>query len=176
MKVLVLSCSLNSDSHSRRLAHTAQDQLRTHGAETDFLDLRELPLPFCDGETAYAHPNVAAAGARIAAADGLLVATPVYNFDVNSALKNLLELTGNSWRGKVVAFITAAGGRSSYMSVMSFANSLMLDFRCIIVPRFVYAPEVDPGDPEFGESALTGRLDQLAAELIRVAGALADKR
>ena len=25
------------------------------------------------------------------------------------------------------------------MSPMSFANSLMLDFRCIIIPRFVYA-------------------------------------
>ena len=28
---------------------------------------------------------------------------------------------------------------SSYMSVMAYANSLMLDFRCVIIPRFVYA-------------------------------------
>jgi FMN reductase len=37
---------------------------------------------------------------------------------------------------KVVGFLCAAGGKSSYMSVMRLANSLMLDFRCLIIPHF----------------------------------------
>ena len=51
----------------------------------------------------------------------------------------MIELTGKKWENKVVGFACAAGGRSSYMSVMGIANSLMLDFRCLIVPRFVFA-------------------------------------
>ena len=59
-------------------------------------------------------------------------------YDLNAAAKNFIELTGRAWTNKVVGFICAAGGKGSYMSVTSFMNSLMLDFRCIIIPRFVY--------------------------------------
>ena len=51
----------------------------------------------------------------------------------------MIELTGSSWEDKIVGFLCAAGGTTSYMSVMAYANSLMLDFRCVIIPRFVYA-------------------------------------
>ena len=71
----------------------------------------------------------------------ILLATPIYNYDVSAAAKNMVELTGSAWRDKTVGFICAAGGTSSYMSVMGLANSLMLDFRCIILPRFVYATD-----------------------------------
>jgi FMN reductase len=58
---------------------------------------------------------------------------------VNAVAKNLIELTGRAWIYKLVGFMCAAGGQASYMSVMNIANSLMLDFRCLVVPRFVYA-------------------------------------
>src|ERR1700694_145423 len=77
--------------------------------------------------------------AAIEAADGILIAAPVYNYDVAAAAKNMIELTGSSWEEKVVGFLCAAGGNSSYMAVMAYANSLMLDFRTVIIPRFVYA-------------------------------------
>ena len=53
--------------------------------------------------------------------------------------KNMIELTGSAWEDKIVGFLCAAGGHTSYMSVMSYANSLMLDFRCVIIPRFAFA-------------------------------------
>lgn len=121
------------------LAEAARGELAAHGVTTDFIDLREHPLPPCDGATAYGDPVVLALKARIERLDRLLVAAPIYNYDVNAALKNLLELTGQAWRGKLVGFLCAAGGAGSYMAVMTFANSLMLDFRCWIAPRFVYA-------------------------------------
>jgi NAD(P)H-dependent FMN reductase len=45
----------------------------------------------------------------------------------------------NAWEDKIVGFLCAAGGEASYMSVMAYANSLMLDFRCVIIPRVVFA-------------------------------------
>ena len=108
-------------------------------------------------------------GSRIEEAAGILVAAPVYNFDMNAALKNLVELTGSAWEGKVVGFLNAAGGDTSYMSVMSMASSLMLDFRCVIVPRFVYATGSAFRDGVVSDRKVAGRIDELAKELVRFA-------
>ncbi len=112
--------------------------------------------------------------ASIEAADAILVATPVYNYDVSAAAKNMVELTGSSWENKIVGFLCAAGGMSSYMSVMAFANSLMLDFRCVILPRFVYATGDSFEDDELKDKKVAKRIEELADELIRFGKALAD--
>ena len=97
---------------------------------------------------------------------------PIYNFDVNAAAKNLIELTGSSWSGKVVGFACAAGGKSSYMSVMGVANSLMLDFRAHIVPRFVYATGESFGEDSVSDPDLQQRLKEFSNEMTRVTQAL----
>lgn len=95
-------------------------------------------MPFCDADSCYANESVNQLKAKIEQATGILLATPIYNYNIGSSAKNLVELTGAAWTGKVAGFICAAGGRASYMSIMGLANSLMLDFRTWIVPRFVY--------------------------------------
>jgi NAD(P)H-dependent FMN reductase len=171
MKVLVVSCSLNPDSNSFVLAQHAMVELRAAGAEVDFVDLREHTLPMCDGQTC-TNPSIDLLSTRIEAADAILLAVPIYNFDANAAAKNLIEHTGSAWEGKVVAFLAAAGGHSSYMSIMPLANSLMLDFRCLIVPRFVYATGGDFADGRVTSAKIAGRVTQLATETIRLAVAL----
>jgi len=104
-----------------------------------------------------------------------MIATPVYNYDVSAAAKNMLELTGSAWEDKIVAFLCAAGGMSSYMSVMSFANSLMLDFRCLIIPRFVYATGDSFNDDKLIDTKVAKRIGQVAAELVRVTNGVRGK-
>lgn len=168
---LVVSCSLNPVSRSRVLAQAAFDVLRDRRIEAALLDLRETPLPLCDGDACYRLDEVRQASRAIRRADGILISTPIYNYDVNSVAKNLIELTGESWHDKVVGFLCAAGGRSSYMGVMSLANSLMLDFRCMILPRFVYA--TDEAFLNGGlDAKIANRLGDVVDELIRVSTAL----
>jgi len=100
------------------------------------------------------------------------VAAPVYNYDVAASAKNMIELTGKAWQDKVVGFLCAAGGMSSYMSVMAYANSLMLDFRSVIIPRFVYATSDSFDGNQINDHKLVGRIEQVADELIRFTGAL----
>ncbi len=142
MKVLVISASLSEKSKSRSLAKTAFELLNKQ-IETDFIDLRNYPLPFCDGGESFKHPLVKKLKPFITTADAILIATPIYNYDINAALKNMVELTGDVWEQKLVGFLVAAGGKSSYMSVMKFGNSLMFEYRCLIIPRFVYTTEED---------------------------------
>jgi FMN reductase len=126
-----------------------------------------LNLPICDANTCYADPAVKNIAAAIKTADGILIAAPVYNYDVSAAAKNMIELTGEAWNDKIVGFLCAAGGQGSYMSVMAYANSLMLDFRCTIIPRFVYATGDAFDDNNVIDRKVTKRIEELALELIR---------
>jgi FMN reductase len=66
-----------------------------------------------------------------------------------------------------VGFICSAGGQNSYMSVMSFASSLMLDFRTWIVPRFVYSVESDWQGDELKNAKIIERTTELLKALVR---------
>ena len=168
---LVVSTSLNVESRSRLLAREAHRVLSDASRPAAWVDLAGHPLPFFDGGAAYQHENVARLRHEIARADALVVATPIYNYTVNAALKNLIELTGGAWENKVVGFLCAAGGESSYMSVAGLAGSLMLDFRCVIVPRFVYATaEAFAGD-RIADDEIRRRVAELALTTDRM-GAL----
>ena len=172
MSLLIVSASLNSDSNSRILARECEKVLRGDGHEVTMLDLRDLALPFCDGEKAYEHPDVLRADQLIAEASGIIVATPIYNYDANAVVKNLLELTGDAWENKVVAFLCSAGGQGSYMSIMGLANSLMLDFRCVIVPRFVYALGAAFANDAITDTKIAARVAECARATAHFAAAL----
>lgn len=172
--ILVLSTSLNPESNSRLLAREAVRVLQADGIDAELLDLRETPLPLCDGGAAYEHPALAAIVTRLRSADAILVATPIYNYGGNAALKNLIELSGAAaWEDKVVGFLCAAGGHSSYMSIMGLANSLMLDFRSVIVPRFVYATSSAFANGTITDPEVGRRVADLARSAHRLGRALA---
>ncbi|SMP57207.1 NAD(P)H-dependent FMN reductase [Neorhodopirellula lusitana] len=171
---LILSSSLHPTSRSRILAREVETRLRAMGREVEVFDLSSRTLPPCDGAKAYGDPEVIALAEMIRSAESIFVASPVYNYDVNAAIKNAVELTGKAWTGKVVSLMLAAGGQGSYMSAMGLANSLMLDFRCVIVPRFVYATGESFEGDSLADDDIAGRVDQLVSESLRVSDALRD--
>ncbi|MDA1191631.1 MAG: NAD(P)H-dependent oxidoreductase [Candidatus Poribacteria bacterium] len=177
MNIAVFSCSLHPQSRSYVLAKDLSEDFAALEATVEFFDLRDYELGFCGAPGARNSPGLDDLRGAIHRADAIILAVPIYNFDVNAAAKNLIELTGKAWNDKLVGFVCAAGGRASYMSVMSVANSLMLDFRCLIVPRFVYALGDDFDNdrtPEMtvGNDDIRKRLTQLAETTVKLAGPL----
>jgi FMN reductase len=126
----------------------------------------------CDGDECYDLPEVLEFREKVKNADGIIMVTPVYNFSVSSGAKNIVELGGSMLYDKIFGFMCAAGGRNGYMSVMSLANSLMLDFRCYIIPKFVYATKHDFEGGKITNSDIKERIKELGTELIRVSKAL----
>ncbi|HEV8184632.1 MAG TPA: NAD(P)H-dependent oxidoreductase [Chthoniobacterales bacterium] len=171
-KYLVVSTSGNPNSRSRKMGRAAYEALVQQKIDCEWLDLCELDLPLCDANECYGHPATQKVNAAVETADGIMVAAPVYNFDVSASAKNMIELTGSAWEDKIVGFLCAAGGMSSYMSVMAYANSLMLDFRCVIIPRFVYATGSAFVDGELKDAKVIERIGQVSAELVRFTEAL----
>ena len=174
-KYLVISTSGNSESNSRVMGRVAFEHLQKKGADCEWIDISNLELPLCDADKCYLNPAAQTLQKSIQGADGMIVAAPVYNYDVSAAAKNMIELTGSAWEDKVVGFLCAAGGMSSYMSVMAYANSLMLDFRTVIIPRFVYATGNSFEDDKLVDKKVEERIHQVADELTRFTSALRAK-
>jgi NAD(P)H-dependent FMN reductase len=147
----VISCSLDPKSRSRLLAATSSALLRNHGHTSDVVDLAEYDLPAFDNDQIFGSEAFHALHAQISAADGLVLAFPVYNWAPASAVKSLIEATGATgedgrvaaWFDKVVTFVCAAGLPHSYMATASLGQSLMLDFKCVINPYVAYFSERD---------------------------------
>ena len=146
--------------------------LERHLDEVEFFDLQDNPLPMCDGDECYDLPEVLDFRKKVKNAEGIIMAIPIYNYNISSGAKNAVELGGRMLYDKIFGFICAAGGKSSYMSVMSLANSLMIDFRCYIIPKFVYAIKHDFDGEIISNKEIEERLKELGDELIRVSKAL----
>jgi len=140
--------------------------------EVEFFDLQENPLPMCDGDKCYDLPEVIDFRKKIDKASGIIMAIPIYNFNVSSGAKNIVELGGKKLYDKNFGFLCAAGGKNSYMSVMGLANSLMIDYRCYIIPKFVHALKKDFDEIKVIDSDIKERIEELGKEMIRITKAL----
>ena len=137
--------------------------------------MQGIKLPFCDGDECYSDPIVEKLKKNIENVSAVIISAPVYNYDLNAVAKNLIELTGSSWNNKVVGFILAAGGKGSYMAPMSFINSLILDYRCIILPKFVYADKTCFDLNGNMNSKIQSRIEELVSDSMRLSKVIYEK-
>src|SRR5438309_8122790 len=133
-KHLVISTSGNPDSNSRRMGRTAFQHLQKKKVDCDWIDIREMDLPLCDADKCYGMPGSKKLSAAIEAADGILIAAPVYNYDVAPATKTMIAVTGSAWENKSVGFPCAAGRHAGSMSGMTSANRLIPACSCVRTP------------------------------------------
>jgi len=173
----IVSCSLDPDSRSRQLAFAAQHSLQAAGVQVTLIDLRGVLLPGFDNHDIYRHPQLPQLHRVIREADGVLLATPVYNWGVAGAAKTLVEVTGSTeaergltsaWFDQLVTFLVAGGLPHSYMAHTSFASALMLDFKCVINPYHVYATGRDWTGSEWS-AQVTERLEKTLRVKIELA-------
>jgi chromate reductase len=90
IKLAAISGSLRAASANTAVLRTLQD-LMPGGVEMKLLSLDGLPLYNQDLDGPEPPPQVAAFKAAVAAADGLVICTPEYNFGIPGVLKNALD-------------------------------------------------------------------------------------
>ncbi|WP_032113067.1 NADPH-dependent FMN reductase [Candidatus Paracaedibacter symbiosus] len=177
---IVLQTSLNkTDSRSDLIGEILYDKATKAGFKVEKISLKDFPLPLCDGHggAAFDDPNVKILHAKIKEAKAIFVAFPVYNYAVSAGTKNLFELTshphkdilsGDAWGGKVVALIGSAGSPKSMLAPLSFADSIMTDQKCHIVPHITIANADD-----FKDKKPTKELDERLNKIVEQAKQLA---
>lgn len=120
MSVLLIAGSPSEHSRTAALLSEAGQKLTFRGAQVDTLRVRDLnpqALLLAD----FGHPSIIQATARVAAADIVVVATPVYKAAYSGALKVFLDLLPqNALKGKTV-FPLATGGSPHHMLALDYA-------------------------------------------------------
>ena len=130
MKILVIQASPNEDGLTAGIAQEAQAGAKAAGAATEMVHLRKLELAAClaceDGwgqcrreSTCITEDDLASVRDKMAAADGIILSTPVYFGDVAEVVKSLFDRLRRCERagpadprveGRWVLAIGAAGG------------------------------------------------------------------
>jgi chromate reductase, NAD(P)H dehydrogenase (quinone) len=128
IKILGFAGSLRKGSYNRALLRTAKDIMPPNST----LDVFELEgIPGFNQDLEKTPPDIIKEfKAKIRAADGVLIATPEYNYSVPGVLKNAIDWASrpygdSAWTGKPVAIMSASigmlgGSRAQYHLRQSF--------------------------------------------------------
>ncbi|MFF2950295.1 NADPH-dependent FMN reductase [Kitasatospora sp. NPDC057965] len=97
-KIFAISGSLRADSHNTRLLRAAQ-KFNPGGQEIEIYEgLRDIPPYDLDLDTPELRPAVVQdLRRRVQEADGLLIATPEFNYSIPGVLKNALDWLSTDW-------------------------------------------------------------------------------
>jgi chromate reductase len=113
VKILGIAGSLRRGSFNMSALRAAQE-LAPAGMTIDIFDISAIPLYNEDVKVQGFPPVVADLRARIKAADGLLLATPEYNYSTSGVLKNVIDWASrppeHPFDGKPIALMGASGG------------------------------------------------------------------
>ena len=137
VKIVGISGSLRRASFNSAALRAAQE-LTPPGMTIDIFDISAIPLYNEDVKAQGFPPVVTDLRARIKAADGLLLATPEYNYSTSGVLKNVIDWVSrppeHPFDGKPIALMGASGGalgtaRAQYhlRQMFIFLNAHMLN-------------------------------------------------
>jgi FMN reductase len=106
-------------------------------------------------------PKLTAAVEALGAADGLIVATPIYKAGVSGLFKGFFDVLDNDLRiAKPVALAATAGTARHALVVDEAMRSLFAYMRALTIPTSVFAATED-----WADGGLEKRLDRAATEL-----------
>ncbi|MBT2322402.1 NAD(P)H-dependent oxidoreductase [Variovorax paradoxus] len=136
MDIVGLCGSLRADSVNRMALNLA-GSLMPDSMRMEVVEWREIPVFDADVMAKGLPPSVLALRDRIRRADGLVVATPEYNFSIPGAFKNAIDWLSRGedqpFAHKPVAMLSASpgplgGARVQYdlRRVMLFVNAMVL--------------------------------------------------
>jgi FMN reductase len=171
MKLVVVSAGLSVPSSTRLLAdRLANATAGRTSAEVRVIELRDLAVEIAHNLT-NGFPGRALADAleAVAAADGLIVVSPVFTASYSGLFKSFFDvLDKEALAGKPV-LIAATGGTARHSLVLEHAmRPLFAYLRAVVVPTAVYAASED-----WGAQGLAERIERAAGELAALMTGLA---
>jgi FMN reductase len=167
-RLVVVSAGTSDPSSTRiltdRIAQKSLDRLRDAGMPTSVqaIELGPLAVDIARATIAgFPGEQLQAAIDRLAAADAVIAATPVYKAGISGLLKSFLDVLDNDLLVAKPVLLAATGGTARHALVIDDQMRPLFAFmRALALPTSVYAAPEDWGQSELGE-----RIERAATEL-----------
>ena len=170
-RLVVVTAGLSDPSSTRLLADllsaaTEAALADRGGVDVEVVELRPLAHALTDALlTGFAAGDLARAQESVAAADGLVVVTPVFSGSYSGLFKTFFDVLEPGTLEDTPVLVAATAGTARHSLVLEHAlRPLFAYLRAAVVPTAVFAASEDWGSTE-GDSALRQRVDRAAAQL-----------
>lgn len=179
LKVLVILGSVRRGRMSERVATFVMSRLAASGNfDAELVDLAVLDLPIMEerlGKIDPPPPGVPELGAKIEAADALIIVSPEYNHGYPGVLKNALDYFYAQYKRTPVALVTVSNGGHGGVNAWAQLVTVLTHMGAIVLPVTVavsnvgesFSPEGDALNPNYVK-----RTDGMLNELAWLAGRL----
>src|SRR5271166_1165491 len=137
--------------------------------EAELINLADKRVAFADGRPAEQYKDdTAGIIESVRAADGVIVASPVYRGSFTGALKNLLDhLPIEALAGKPVGVVAMGATQHHFLGVDWHLRDVLAWFGALVAPTSVYLASADFVDGQLTESARQD-LEDLADAVIKL--------
>lgn len=145
-KILAFAGSARKASYNKLLVQVAARGAAAAGAEVNFADLRDYPMPLYDGDLE-ADEGVPSSALKLRelmlAHHGLLIATPEYNSSISPLLKNTIDWVSRPvggqdglapFKNKVAVLMSASPGGFGGLRGLKEVRSILGNIGVIVLP------------------------------------------
>lgn len=162
-KVLVFAGSSRADSLNKKLAIEAAHAAQEMGAEVIYIDLKDYPIPFYDGdlEKTQGMPENAKQVRRLmVSSDVIMIASPEYNSSVSALLKNMIDWTSRkeeggssreAFKGKKILLMSASPGSGGGARGLVHLQAIIEDIGGTVIPEKIVVPAAHNAFDEEGK-------------------------
>ncbi len=186
-RLLAFAGSTRKDSYNKKLVQIAAAAARGAGADVEFLDLKNFPLPLFDEDLEKESglpENAQKLKKLFIAADGFLIASPEYNSSITAVLKNTIDWISRpvpgeaplaGFMGKSAALMSASPGGFGGLRGLVHVRSILGNIGVLVLADQVAiakAYEVFNADGSLKDAAQQSSIENLGKKLAAVAGKL----
>jgi len=170
--IAVVTAGLSQPSSTRlladRLAAAVRSELTALGsdADVDVVEVRDHVHDVVNATlTGFAAPDLRRALDTVAAADGVLAVTPIFNASYSGLFKAFFDVLEPDALVDVPVLVAATGGTARHSLALEHAlRPLFAYLRAVVVPTAVFAASEDWAGGD-AHGALASRIDRAARQL-----------
>jgi chromate reductase len=172
MRLLAFAASLRRESWNRKLITLAAAIVREAGVDVDLAEFQEFDMPLYNRDLQDASgfpPGAGELHRRVSAADGLLIASPEYNYSLPGILKNAIDwvsrMSPMPFRGKSAFLLSASTAQVGGIRGLWQLRIPLEGVGVLVHPDMYSLPWADTSFDETGGLKEKERRDRLAQML-----------